>query len=221
MYIIIVGAGMVGAEAARELVAAGHEVLVIEKSRAAVDAINEELGDIAMAGDGAEVRTQSEAGMARVDLVIATSGEDKVNLAVAQVAKQRFNAPRVIARINEPRNERIFKLLGVDVSVSATQAILAHIEAELPSHQLIHLMEFQSSDFELVEVVVPEGAPSVGQRVAALELPPRALVTLVLHADGRPEMPDAETVIDAGAVVVAVTLPEHENALRQALAGEE
>ena len=219
MYIIIVGGGKVGAQAARELVASGHEVTVIEPVPAKVDEINEELGQIAVRGDGTEVRIQAEAGMNRADLVVAATGRDEANLAVCQVAKRRFQAPVVIARINNPKNEEIFKVLGMDITVSATQAILAQIEQELPSPPLIRLLTLHASEFELVEVVVPAEAPTIGLPLSALELPPQALVSLIIHPDGSPEVPTAETRIEAGAGVMAVTLPQHEGDLRRALTG--
>ena len=221
MYIIVVGCGKVGAATARELVAAGHEVLVIDIDGRHIGDLNEELGDIGLRGDGAEVQIQSQAGMERADMVVAATGRDEANLAIVQVAKQRFKVPLAIARVNDPRNEEIFRALGVDAPVSATQAILAHIEQDLPSHPLIHLLEFHASDFELVEIVVPESGPSVGNQLSSLDLPPHALIPLIMHPDGRPEVPTGETMIEAGAVVLAVTLPEHEVALRHAFAGTE
>ncbi len=219
MYIVIVGGGTVGAEAARELVASGHEVTVIERRPDRANDLNEELGEITMVGDGTEVRIQAEAGMNRADLVVAATGRDEANLAVAQVAKHRFGTPRVIARVNFPRNAEIFRILGVDTTVSATQAILSHIEQELPSHPVIHLLELHASDYELVEVVVSDDASSIGSTVGSLTLPPESLLSLIVHPDGQPEVPSAETVIVAGAAVLAVTLPQHEAALRQALTG--
>jgi trk system potassium uptake protein TrkA len=221
MYIIIVGCGKVGAATARELVATGHEVLVIDHDIDRIRDISEELGDIGLFGDGAEVHFQSQAGMERADMVVAATGRDETNLAVVQVAKHRYKVPMAIARVNDPRNEEIFRVLGVDAPISATQAILAHIEQELPSHPLIHLLEFHASDFELVEVVVPKDAPSVGKTVSELDLPPQSMLPLIMHPDGRPEVPGGETVIQGGAVILAVTLPEHENALRRAFTGAE
>ena len=221
MYIIVVGCGKVGAATARELVAAGHEVLVIDQDVERIRDITEELGDIGLFGDGAEVHFQSLAGMERADMVVAATGRDEANLAGVQVAKHRYKVPMAIARVNDPRNEEIFRVLGVDAPVSATQAILAHIEQELPSHPLIHLLDFHASDYELVEVVVPAEAPSVGQTVSSLGLPARALLPLIMHPDGRPEVPDGETVIQGGAVVLAVSLPEDETALRRAFTGAE
>ncbi len=217
MYIVVVGGGKVGAQTARELIAFGHEVTVVERDATRVNELNEELGEIAIVGDGTEVAIQSEAGLNRADLIVATTGRDEANLAVAQVAKTRFRTPRVIARINYPKNEEIFRALGVDITVSATTAIMSQIEQALPTSPLIHLLELYGSPFELVEVVVAKEASTVGRRVGELPLPPRALLPLVVHADGTPEVPGGDTVLTAGAVVLAVTLPEHEAALRRAL----
>ena len=134
MYIIVVGCGNVGVATARELVASGHEVLVIDRDWEAIRDITEELGEIGLAGDGAEVQIQSRAGMERADMVVASTGRDEVNLAVSQVAKHHFKVPMTIARVNDPRNEEIFHTLGIAAPVSATQAILAQVEQELPSH---------------------------------------------------------------------------------------
>ena len=219
MYIVIVGGGQVGAQTARELVAFGHEVTVVERDAETVRALNAELGEIAIIGDGTEVSIQEEAGVNRADLIVATTGRDEANLAVAQVAKQRFGTPRVIARINYPKNEEIFRVVGVDITVSATTAIMSQIEQALPSTPLIHLLELHGSPFELVEVVIGEDAATVGQAVRDLHLPAESLLTLVVHADGRPEVPTGETQLTAGAAVLAVTLPEHEAELRRGLTG--
>ena len=219
MYVIVVGAGKVGAQVVRELVTAGHEVLAIERDPAKVAAINEELGEIAILGDGPEARVQDEVGMARADLCVATTGRDETNLAVCQVAQVRFRVPRVIARINNPKNEAIFRALGVELTVSATQAILAHIEQELPSHPLIHLLQLRGSGFELVEVLVPESAPTVGRRVDSIDLPPGVLLSLVVRPDGTPEVPIGGTILEGGSEILAVTQPEHETELRRALTG--
>lgn len=219
MYIVIVGGGKVGAQTARELVAFGHEVTVVERDATKVNDLNEELGEIAIIGDGTEVAIQHEAGVNRADLVVSATGRDEANLAVAQVAKQRFRTPKVIARINYPKNEEIFRSLGVDVTVSATTAIMSQIEQALPSTPLIRLLELYGSPFELVEVVVGEDATTVGARIGEVRLPEGALIPLVVHADGTPEVPTLDSVLTAGAAVLAVTLPEHEAELRHALTG--
>lgn len=219
MYIIVVGAGKVGYYLAKELLEApeGHEVLIIEQDAAKVDRVTQELGDIALLGDGCEAATMEKAGFGRADMVIAVTGDDEDNLVVCQVAKAKFSVPRTVARLNNPKNESIFKRLGIDTTVSATAAILAQIEQELPTHPLIHLLQIKGGGLEIVEVKVPKTAAVVGRRVGELLLPQHSIITLVVDSDGTPRVPSNDTVIHAEAQIVAVTRRESEDALRSAL----
>lgn len=217
MYIIVVGGGKVGYYLAKELVEEGHEVLVIEKDAAKVDRIAEELGDIALRGDGCEAATMEMAGFGRADMVIAVTGDDEDNLVSCQVAKAKFNVPRTVARLNNPKNEEIFTKLGIDTTVSATSAILAQIEHELPTHPLIPLLTLKGGGLEIVEVKVPEESAVVGKRVNDIALPQQSVIALIIDEDGSPRVPDGQTVIRAGNDVVAVTRTETEDALRAAL----
>src|SRR4030067_1531623 len=133
MHAIVIGGGKVGYYLAKELLEGNHEVLVIEKDGAKCERIAQELGDIVLKGDGCEAATMEIAGFGRADMVIAVTGDDEDNLVTCQVAKVKFNVPRTVARINNPKNEEIFKRLGIDTTVSATAAILAQIAQELPT----------------------------------------------------------------------------------------
>ena len=219
MYIIVVGAGKVGYYLAKELLEApeGHEVLVIEQDAAKCERVTQELGDIALRGDGCEAATMEKAGFGRADMVIAVTGDDEDNLVVCQVAKAKFSVPRTVARINNPKNESIFKRLGIDTTVSATAAILAQIEQELPTHPLIHLLQLKGGGLEIVEVKVPKSASVVGQRIGELLLPQQSLITLIVDSDGTPRVPSSDTVIRAEDQVVAVTRTESGDALRAVL----
>lgn len=217
MYMIVVGGGKVGYYLARELVEGGNEVLVIEKEHAKAERIAEELGDISLEGDGCEAATMEMAGFGRADMVIAVTGDDEDNLVVCQVAKARFKVPHTVARINNPKNEEIFKKLGIDTIVSATSAVLAHIEQELPAHPLIPLLTLKGGGLEIVEVKVPEDAAVVGRRVSDLLLPQQSLIALVVDQQGVPTVPKNDTVVRAGDELVAVTRTENEDALRTAL----
>jgi trk system potassium uptake protein TrkA len=221
MYIVVVGGGKVGYYLARELLQADHEVLLIERDAAKCAHIAEDLGDITMRGDGCEASTQEHAGMARADMLIAVTGEDEDNLVACQVAKHRFNVPRTVARINNPRNEAIFKTLGIDTTVSATGAIMAQIEQELPSHPLIPLLTLKGSGLEIVEVKIPPDAAVVGKSIRDILLPHQSIISLVVDSAGQPRVPTNETVIREGDEVVAVTMKESEEALRTALTGSE
>ncbi len=217
MYIIVVGGGKVGYYLAKELVEEGHEVLVIEKDATKVERIAEDLGDITLRGDGCEAATMEMAGFGRADMVIAVTGDDEDNLVVCQVAKAKFNVPRALARINNPKNEEIFKRLGIDTTVSATAAILAQIEQELPTHPLIPLLTLKGGGLEMVEVKVPESSAVVGKCIGEILLPQQSIIALIVDEDGVPRVPKNDTVLRAGDEVVAVTRTENEDALRSVL----
>jgi len=217
MYIIVVGAGKVGYYLARELVEEQHEVLLIEQDPAKCASIAEELGEIVMQGDGCEASTLEQAGVGRCDMIIAVTGDDEDNLVVCQVARHRFHVPRTVARVNNPKNEEIFRTLGIDTTVSATSVIMAQIEQELPSHPLIPLMTLKGSGLEIVEVKVPAESFVVGKPIRDILLPHQSLISLIIDTEGHPRVPTSETVIHAGDEVVAVTMRESEAALRLAL----
>ena len=217
MYIIVVGGGKVGYYLAKELVEEGNEVLVIEQDAAKAERIAEELGDISLQGDGCEASIMEMAGFARADMVLAVTGDDEDNLVVCQVAKAKFNVPQTVARVNNPKNEDIFKKLGIDTTVSATTAILAQIEQELPTHSLIPLLTLKGGGLEIVEVKVPENSAAVGKHISEILLPQQSLIALIVDEDGVPRVPKSDTVLRAGDEVVAVTRTENEDALRAVL----
>ena len=145
MYIIIAGGGKVGYYLAKELLADGHEVLVIEKDPKQVMQLSAELGEGAvMRGMADEAATMERAGGGRADLVIAVTGEDEDNLVICQVARLKFKVARTIARVNNPQNEELFHRLGIDITVSSTKLILSLIEQELPSRPFIPLVKLRS-----------------------------------------------------------------------------
>src|SRR3990172_4322620 len=216
MYAIVVGGGKVGYYLAKELLEGNHEVLVIEKDGGKCERIAQELGDIVLKGDGCEAATMEIAGFGRADMVLAVTGDDEDNLVSCQVAKAKFDVPRMIARINNPKNEAIFRKLGIDTTVSATAAILAQIEQELPEHPLMRLLTFKGGGLEIVEVKVPPSAAIVGHPVREIMLPQQSIIVLLVDPDGSPRVPTSETVIMAEDEVLAVTRTENEDALRRA-----
>jgi trk system potassium uptake protein TrkA len=214
MFVVVAGAGKVGYHLAKALIA-DHEVLIIEIDSSRVDFVSEELGaEVIMQGDACDAATMERAGMERADLVVAAVGEDRDNLTFCQIAKARFAVPRAVARINNPQNEVLFRKLGIDSTVSATNLILGHIEQELPWRGMIPLMTLQG--IELVEVRVPREAGIVGRQVKQLLLPQGSLLSLVI-SDGTPRLPTPETVIRPDDILVAVTSIENEESLRNAL----
>ena len=214
MYIIIVGGGKAGYYLAKQLVEDGNEVLVIEKDAAKCQKIADELGDIVLRGDGCEGITLERAGTGRADLFIALTGDDEDNLVACQVAKSKFDVRRTVARINNPKNEAVFKKLGIDTTVSPTALVLANIEQELPSHPLIPLLTIKGGGLEMVEVKVPLHSAMVGKCIDELLLPQQCLITLIIDEEGVPRVPTTDTTIRAGDEVVAVCRRESEDALR-------
>jgi trk system potassium uptake protein TrkA len=198
--------------------AEGEEVLVIEKNPIKVDRIIRELDGTAIQGDGAEVATLELAGVERADVVAAVTGHDEDNLIIAQVAKNRFNVPRTVARINNPRNEFIFSTLGIDAPVSATQVILASIQQRIPGHPFIHLLTLQEGGIEFVELDLPAWGSAVGKRMSDISLPEDTAVPLLIR-DGRPVVVQADTLLLAGDRLLAVTTSQQESTLREHVLG--
>jgi len=117
MYIIIVGGGRLGYYLAKTLINEKHEVLIVEKDAVSAQTIVNEMGSICIKGDGCETAVLAEAGTNRADIFISVTGDDEDNLVACQVAKYKFNVPRTIARVRNPKHEILFKKLGIDVTV--------------------------------------------------------------------------------------------------------
>jgi trk system potassium uptake protein TrkA len=219
MYIVVVGGGRIGYYLTKALLDEGHEVVILEKQAVICDAINDELGSVCVRGDGCETATLAEVGTDRADMLIAVTGEDEDNLVSCQLAKHKFKVPRTIARIVNPKNEVLFKKLGIDVTVSSTDIILESIEAEVPTHPLTHLMSIRDRGLEIVEIRIPTSSSTVGKAIKELELPPGSVLSLIIRKGSRPIVPQAETILQAGDQIIAVASPESEVALRTALRG--
>jgi trk system potassium uptake protein len=212
MYAIVVGGGKVGWNLARELTAKGHEVTLIESSRARYLAIEEELEHAVQYGDATELWVLERAGIQRADLVIAVTGDDEDNMLVCQVAKEKYLCDRIIARVNNPRNYNHFKLLGIQPAVSATDLILRLIEHEVPRYGLVHLLALEEERLEIIELEVGADSAVIGQSVADITLPEGSLIISVLRG-GSGFVPKADTVIEVGDEVLLVLDPGLEEAI--------
>jgi trk system potassium uptake protein TrkA len=219
MYMLIVGGGKVGYHLSKALIEEGHEVLVLEKSAEGAEFICNQLGSVCMRGDGCEVTTLAEAGAARADMLIAVTGDDDDNLVACQVAKHKFNVPHTIARIIDPKNEFIFKQLGIDVTISSTNVILEHIEEEVPTHALTHLLTIRDKGLEIVEIKIPAESPTAGKQLKTLSLPPESRLSLLIRNQDKPRVPRADTILQAGDRIIAVTPADSEEELRTVLRG--
>ncbi len=219
MYIVIIGGGRVGYYLAKALLEEGHEILIIEQNAGFCEVINDELGSVCVRGDGCEVSTLADVGTARADMLVAVTGGDEDNLVSCQIAKHKFNVPRTIARIRNPKNESLFKQLGVDVTISSTNMILEQITEVVPTHAVSHLHEIRDKGLEIVEVKVPKGSASLGKTLKELSLPTGTIIMMILRKSQKPVVPDPDTFLIADDQVVAVVDPGLENDLRKTLRG--
>ncbi len=219
MYIIVVGGGRLGYYLLKGLLNEGHEVLLLEKNDRICRNIVEEMGSVCYRGDGCEAATLAEVGTGRADMLLAVTGDDEDNLVACQVAKHMHNVPRTIARIRNPQNEELFKKLGVDVTVSATNIILEALEREVPTHPLTHLLTIEEKGLVIVDVKISPESTTVGKTVKELSLPKDSKLALVIPGEGSAHVPAANTVLRAGDQIIAVTPPESKEALKAALRG--
>ena len=203
MYIVVVGAGKVGWNLARELIGKGNEVTVIESEPSRFAMVEEELEHAVHYGDGSELWVLERAGVARADMVIAVTGDDEDNILICQVAREKYGVERVIARCNNPRNLQHFELLGIKPAVSATDLILRLIEHEVPRYGFLHLLDLPQERLEIIEIEVAEGSPAAGTQVRDLGLPDGSLAIAILR-HGTGFVPLSDSVIEAGDEVLIV-----------------
>ncbi|WP_050897360.1 potassium channel family protein [Patulibacter medicamentivorans] len=206
MYVVIAGGGKVGWNLARELIEKGHEVTLIEQTRTRYLTIEEELEHAVQYGDSTEMWVLERAGIQRAELVVAVTGDDEDNILICQMAREKYDVQRTIARVNNPRNRELFELLGVSPVVSATDLILRLIEHEVPSFGLVHLLDLHAERLEIVEVEVTAGAPAADSRVADVAMPDGSLIISVLR-QGTGFVPKPDTVIEVGDEVLVVLDP--------------
>jgi len=217
VYILIAGGGKVGANLTKSVLDLGHEVTLIEQRRDRWERLEEEFEHRVQLGDATELFVLERAGIARPpDLVVAVTGDDEDNIVICQMAKEHYGVEKVIARVNDPRNQPLFDLTGISPTVSATSIILAMIEHEVPEHGLIHLLELRKENLEIVEVQLDANSPSVGKRLSRIELPPGSRLITVMRA-GEAQMADGATQLRAGDQVLAVLEPGKEEELRKVL----
>jgi trk system potassium uptake protein TrkA len=206
MYVIVAGAGKVGWNLARELIAKDREVTLIESNHERYRVVEEELEHAVQYGDATELWVLERAGIQRADLVIAVTGDDEDNILICQVAKEKYGCQRIVARVNNPRNLQHFKLLGIQPAVSATDLILRLIEHEVPEHGLIQLLALEEEHLEIIELEVGVGCEAAGRRVADIDLPDGALIISVLRG-GTGFVPKADSVVEAGDQVLLILDP--------------
>src|SRR5215218_14110 len=203
MYVVIVGAGKVGWNLARELIQKNHEVTLVESDSQRYAVVEEELEHRVQYGDGTELWVLERAGIERADLVIAVTGDDEDNILISQVAREKYGVDRIVARCNNPRNRQHVELLGIKPAVSATDLILRLIEHEVPQYGLVHLLDLPQERLEIIELEVAQDSPAAGQLVKDLGLPDGSLVIAIMR-EGTGFVPLADSLIEAGDEVLLV-----------------
>ena len=217
MYVIVVGGGKIGYYLTKKLLTEGHEVLLLEKDRRRQAAMAEQLGDVVMQGDGCEVRIMAEAGFGRADVIVAVTGDDEDNLVICQMAKKNFQAPRTVARVNDPANMVLFDKLGIDTTVSSTQIIFNLLEQQIEPGEIIPLGALKNGNIEVVAINVSERSPVLGQTIQDLRLPGNALIISVVRDDNA-MIPQKDTRFENGDSVIAMVVAEEEPRLRHIFA---
>ena len=216
MRVVIAGAGSVGRSIARELLHNGHSVLLVDK-----DADDVQAGRVPEASwllaDACEITALHEAGLADCEVVVAATGDDKVNLVLSLLAKTEFGVPRTVARVNNPKNEWMFdEAWGVDVAVSTPRLMTALVEEAVSVGDLVRIFQFQQGKAMMVEMTLPVGSPYAGARVGDVPLPGNTVLTGIIRED-HPIAPSRDDSLEPHDELLFITTPEFEDSLEAML----
>jgi trk system potassium uptake protein TrkA len=217
MYIVVIGGGNVGVQLAKRLLSRGHEVVLMEKLSDRARKLERLVGEQnVLIGDGCDLAAQKEAGFNRADVVVAVTGEDEDNLIACQLAKEAWNVSQVVARVNDPSHETIFRELGIDETVSATGIIFNLIEQQIGGRDLVPVGALHKGQMEVVESTVSQRSPLIGRAVRDIQLPAGSL--LVYAVRGAVGMAvNGDTVLQAGDMVVALVPTSEAESLKAVL----
>lgn len=216
MRVVIVGAGSVGRAIAAELLGNGHRVLLIDKDSTAVQ-VNAVPEAQWLLADACEITSLAEAGLADCDVVVAASGDDKVNLVVSLLSKTEYGVPRTVARVNNPANEWMFdEAWGVDVAVSTPRLMTALVEEAVSIGDLVRIFTFQQGQATMVEFTLPDDSPLAGTLIGDIAWPADTVLVGIIRAD-RPIPPSRDDTLEANDELMFITVPDSEDALQALL----
>jgi len=234
MFVVIVGCSATGYHLAKLLLVAQHEVVVLEKSQARCQLMWDELGSVVMQGDGTDQVDLRRAGLTRADTVVAVTDSDATNLVICQMAKHSFSVQRTVAIIRDPRNQTIFRVLGVDSVVNVGDLVLDTLERTVVESSFNHLAYLRVPNTVLVSITIPEDATIVGRKLAEVYIQEEpsengsdeeeedpiqgSFVTVVVRGGAAME-PSHELVLEANDEIYAVTTSGEESHLYQKLTG--
>jgi trk system potassium uptake protein TrkA len=216
MRIAIAGSGKVGRALAKDLLSNGHQVLMIDSDPECLDRKDLE-GAETLLGDVCEISVLEQADLPNVNILVATTGDDKVNLVVSLLAKTEFGVDRIVARVNHPKNEWLFdETWGVDVAVSTPQILVSLVEEAVSIGDLVRLFTFKKSGIDLVEVTLDIDSPVIGQRVGSVSWPIDTAPVAILR-DGSVLVPTKDDTMEVGDELLFVSKQEQETALMELL----
>ncbi len=219
MKVAIAGAGNVGTYIAGDLRAVGHDVLLIDRSPTLINRLRDTLDVEWFVGDACEVSSLHAAGLDGSEVMVAATGDDEDNLVISLLAKQEFAIPRVVARVNHPKNQWLFnENWGVDVSVSTPHLLSALVEEAVSVGSLVRLLQFEGGQARLVEVTLAESSPAASRTIAELGVPRDATIVAVVR-ESHVVVPRGDTLVCTGDEVLALVTPESEDALKTILIG--
>ncbi len=219
MLAVIVGGGRGGSYLARDLQSQGYQVKVVDRRPEIVAKLRQEIEGEVICGDGCSPQVLEQIGAENADLVVAITHDDEDNLVVCRLAKHHFHARRVIARVNNPRNEWLYtKAWGVDVAISQVHLTAKVIEEEIGLGELVTLLKLNRGEAALVEMRLPEGCPCLGQAIRDLTLPADSVIVSISRG-GKLVIPRGGTQLQAGDEILAVSTVAAEKALKDVLVG--
>lgn len=216
MYIVIAGGGKVGSFLARSLSLKGHQVTIIEKKPEVAEYLSANLNVLVINGDSSDINVLNELNLERVDRFVAVSGNDEDNLISCQIAKTLYNVPVTIARINDPRNEKIAKAFDVDIAFNVTDWMVKMIEEEILVPDLTPLVSLGQGNFVIVEIKIDEFSKVVGKQIKDIKIPEGALLISILRGKDL-IIPSGNERLEKDDLVLALVKPEKQESLRRAL----
>lgn len=221
MYVIIAGGGEVGFYLAKEFMASGHEVLVVEPDAKLRERLEEELGEVSLSGEGCRIQCLDQAGVSRADVFIAVTGADEDNLAACQLAKLKYRVPRVVAMLNSPRNTNIFRKLGIEYTVDVAALVIENLKARIPAFPLVQVLSLEDEDTEVVKIRVTESSVFADKRLGETSIGFLAESALLVRAGSSPQQVSQSTELQVGDSLICVIAHQLLDKVRAAVAESE
>ena len=219
MYIVIVGAGSIGFFLANKLLADKHQVCFIEKSQDTATSIAQATSIPVLGGDGTEPRVLQEARVDKADTLVALTSQDEVNIISCQIAKEVFRVKRTVAKVNDPKNLKIFSSLGVDIPIDSTSILSRIVEQEASFSDFMNLLSIKRGRLSIVRLDLPENSPAINRKIKDVKLPVDTVLVSILRGD-EVVIPKGDTVLLLGDEVIAITSIEKEKDLVNSLIGK-